>query len=167
MASGNKRYRAIKERLEVYRNDKDTHKPLGKEATSTPVEQYLADPVLTTDAHITKSETTARLRHEESQEPPTTQQHPNRGSNSWLTLTLKSILWLLLLGFFIEIEFGVAFLITSFFYFMYAMMRGSRRKPWELSAYSVFNKNCERIEGTLGAEQFEQELRYGPTSVHR
>lgn len=40
-----------------------------------------------------------------------------------------------------------------------------RRKPWEPSAYSVFNKNFEAIEGTLTAEQFEKELRYGPTSV--
>ncbi len=42
---------------------------------------------------------------------------------------------------------------------------GSRRPRHEPSAYSVFNKDCESIDGTLTAEQFERELRYGPTNV--
>lgn len=29
-----------------------------------------------------------------------------------------------------------------------------------MSAYSVFNENCERIDGTLSAEQFEREIGY-------
>lgn len=35
------------------------------------------------------------------------------------------------------------------------------RKPWEPSAYSVFNPGCESIDGTLKPEQFEKEIRYG------
>lgn len=90
--------------------------------------------------------------------PPTT--------TSYMTL-LKVILWLLLWGFFVEVGFGAVFLITSLLYFIIVSLRGSRRKPWEPSAYSVFNRNFEAIEGTLSAEQFERELRYGPFSVKK
>ena len=89
------------------------------------------------------------------------------GHSSWRVIILKLVLWLLLWGFFIEIEFGVVFLVLSALYFMYSSMSGSRRKAWEPSPYSVFNKNCEAIEGTLSAEQFERELRYGPSFVKK
>ena len=78
---------------------------------------------------------------------------------------LKLLLWALLWGFFIEIGFGTVFLITSLLFLLVTSLRGSRRRPWEPSAYSVFNRNCEAIKGTLSAEQFERELRYGPMSV--
>ncbi|CAH2045007.1 unnamed protein product, partial [Iphiclides podalirius] len=39
------------------------------------------------------------------------------------------------------------------------------KKRGEVSAYSVFNENCTSIDGTLKAEQFEREIRYGPSSV--
>lgn len=80
---------------------------------------------------------------------------------------LKMMLWILLWGFFIEVGFGAVFFITSVLYFIIVSLRGSRRKPWEPSAYSVFNRNFEAIEGTLSAEQFERELRYGPLSVQK
>ena len=37
-------------------------------------------------------------------------------------------------------------------------MKESPKKDGELSAYSVFNPNCEQLEGTFTAEQFEREL---------
>ena len=80
---------------------------------------------------------------------------------------LKILLWGLLWGFFIEVGFGAVFFITSILYMLVASLRGSRRKPWEPSAYSVFNRNFEAIDGTLSAEQFERELRYGPMNVKR
>lgn len=40
-----------------------------------------------------------------------------------------------------------------------------KKKPGEISAYSVFNEGCESIDGTLKAEQFEREIRYGAGSV--
>ena len=83
----------------------------------------------------------------------------------WYITALYIILWLLLLGFFVEVEFGVVFIILSAFAFIVLSLRGSRRRIGELSAYSVFNENCEQIEGTLTAEQFEREMRYGPTAV--
>ena len=93
-------------------------------------------------------------------------EHPLPSSPVYMK-ALKVLLWLFLWGFFIEVEFGIAFLIVSALYFLYVSLRGSRRKPWEPSAYSVFNKNCEAIEGTLTAEQFERELRFGPSSVRK
>ena len=84
-----------------------------------------------------------------------------------LVLILKLIFWLLLWGFFIQIEFGTVFLFLSMFYWMYCSMKEGTRKPWEPSAYSVFNENCEAIEGTLSAEQFERELKFGAGAVRK
>ena len=80
---------------------------------------------------------------------------------------LKLLLWALLWGFFIEVGFGAIFFITSLLYLLVSSLRGSRRRPWEPSAYSVFNRNFEAIEGTLSAEQFERELRFGPMNVRK
>lgn len=50
---------------------------------------------------------------------------------------------------------------------MFSMLFGvyfntrTTRKKNEVSAYSVFNENCHSIDGTLKAEQFEREIRYG------
>ena len=87
------------------------------------------------------------------------------GPFNWLTFSLKLLLWILLFGFFVEIGFGQAFFVSSGIFFMVYFLKGSRRKKGELSAYSVFNKNMERLEGTLSADQFERELRYGPGAV--
>lgn len=87
--------------------------------------------------------------------------------HSWWITGLKALLWLLVWGFFIEVEFGMVYLVASGLIFIILSLRGGRKRaPDELSAYSVFNKNLETIEGTLSAEQFERELRYGPNSVH-
>ena len=40
-----------------------------------------------------------------------------------------------------------------------------KRKAGEASAYSVFNENCEAIDGTLTAQQFEREIRHGPAAA--
>ncbi|XP_070578033.1 SAYSvFN domain-containing protein 1-like [Ptychodera flava] len=91
-----------------------------------------------------------------------------RRDNSIFTkpLFLKCTLWVVLLVLFIKLEFAAVFLVLTLFYLVYASMRSDVvRKPGELSAYSVFNPNCERIDGTLTAEQFEREMMYGPGSV--
>ena len=84
---------------------------------------------------------------------------------SWFILFLKFLFWILLWGFFIQIEFGTVFFFVSMFYWVYASMQAGSRKAWEPSAYSVFNENCEAIDGTLNAEQFERELKFGAGSV--
>jgi len=65
----------------------------------------------------------------------------------------------------IELKFGMVYLLFSALFGIYFNTRTGPRPRNEVSAYSVFNKNCEAIDGTLTPEQFEREIRYGPTSV--
>ncbi|XP_038582693.1 SAYSvFN domain-containing protein 1 [Micropterus salmoides] len=79
-----------------------------------------------------------------------------------LTL-LKVLLWLVLLGLFAELEFGLPFFIISLFYWLYEGLRSpAAREPGELSAYSVFNPDCQPLLGSLTAEQLEGEMGYRP-----
>ncbi|XP_062857622.1 SAYSvFN domain-containing protein 1-like [Trichomycterus rosablanca] len=77
-----------------------------------------------------------------------------------LTL-LKVLLWLVLLGLFCELDFGLPFFLISLFYWLYEGLRSpTLRRPGEMSAYSVFNPDCQPILGTLTAEQLEGEMGY-------
>ncbi|EHB05912.1 hypothetical protein GW7_08993 [Heterocephalus glaber] len=90
---------------------------------------------------------------------------PSHGDRSFLTniTFLKVLLWLVLLGLFVELEFGLAYFVLSLFYWMYVGTRGpGEKKEGEKSAYSVFNPGCEAIQGTLTAEQLERELQIRP-----
>lgn len=79
-----------------------------------------------------------------------------------LTL-LKVLLWLVLLGLFVELEFGLPFFVLSLFYWIYEGLRSPEaRQPGELSAYSVFNPDCQPLLGSLTAEQLEGEMGYRP-----
>lgn len=79
-----------------------------------------------------------------------------------LTL-LKVLLWLVLLGLFVELEFGLPFFVISLFYWLYEGLRSpAARQPGELSAYSVFNPDCQPLLGSLTAEQLEGEMGYRP-----
>ncbi|KAK2883669.1 hypothetical protein QQF64_016660 [Cirrhinus molitorella] len=107
---------------------------------------------------------------------PHTEDHSNHLLNTtcgrWLqrvTLTnltlLKVLLWLVLLGLFSELEFGLPFFVISLFYWLYEGLRSPRaRQPGEMSAYSVFNPDCQPILGTLTAEQLEGEMGYRPVA---
>lgn len=76
---------------------------------------------------------------------------------------LKVLLWLVLLGLFAELEFGLPFFVISLFYWLYEGLRSpAPRKPGELSAYSVFNPDCQPLLGALTAEQLEGEMGYRP-----
>ncbi|KAG2467605.1 SMDC1 protein, partial [Polypterus senegalus] len=97
--------------------------------------------------------------------------YETRGQSSWLqdrlgavnVSVLKVLLWLVLLGLFAELQFGLLFFLLSLFYWMYVGTRGpAERQSGEPSAYSVFNPGCRPIQGTLTAEQFEGELGYKP-----
>ncbi|KAA0708952.1 SAYSvFN domain-containing protein 1 [Triplophysa tibetana] len=128
-------------------------------------------------------EMTVKVHHESSSESSVTpQQTPitcsqtthteaggdglSSGSGHWLLsrLTLlKVLLWLVLLGLFSELEFGFPFFLISLFYWLYEGFRSPKaRQPGELSAYSVFNPDCQPILGTLTAEQLEGEMGYRP-----
>ena len=64
---------------------------------------------------------------------------------------------------FIKIEFGAVFFLVSAILLMTSNL--GKRKAGEASAYSVFNENCEAIDGTLTAQQFEREIRHGPAAA--
>ncbi|KAK9877561.1 hypothetical protein WA026_018665 [Henosepilachna vigintioctopunctata] len=87
---------------------------------------------------------------------------------SWLQLLyylLCFIFWGTLYIVFIKLEFGTVYFISSALILMYLNTNTDPRKSGELSAYSVFNKDCISIDGTLKAEQFEREIMFGPGSV--
>lgn len=65
----------------------------------------------------------------------------------------------------IELKFGIVYLLFSAIFGIYFNTRTGPKQKNEISAYSVFNENCQSIKGTLTAEQFEREIRYGPTTV--
>ncbi|KAM9420895.1 SAYSvFN domain-containing protein 1-like [Salvelinus alpinus] len=78
-------------------------------------------------------------------------------------ILLKVLLWLVLLGLFVELEFGLPFFLISLFYWLYEGLRSpTARQPGELSAYSVFNPDCQPLLGALTAEQLEGEMGYRP-----
>ncbi len=87
-------------------------------------------------------------------------------TQDYILLVLKFALWFILFGLFVELEFGAVYFIVSMSLLIYHSMKSGSRKRNEISAYSVFNPNCERIDGTFTTEQFEKELRYGAGSVH-
>ena len=71
------------------------------------------------------------------------------------------MLWLVLWGLSIEYEFGLVYFIVSMFYWLYFSMTIKSTDDKSPSAYSVFNKNYERIDGTFTAEQFEKQMKHG------
>lgn len=60
----------------------------------------------------------------------------------------------------IHVGFGAVYFATSCFAFIWLNLGTRRRREGEMSAYSVFNPNCQSIQGTLTAEQFEAEIRH-------
>ncbi|KAL7294726.1 SAYSvFN domain-containing protein 1 [Trichogramma pretiosum] len=79
---------------------------------------------------------------------------------------LYFLLWTTIYVIAIKLEFGAVYFVLSLLVFIYYNTRTGPKKKGELSAYSVFNPNCETIQGTLDPKQFEQEIRYGGLSVH-
>ncbi|XP_052867688.1 SAYSvFN domain-containing protein 1 [Anopheles cruzii] len=76
---------------------------------------------------------------------------------TYLTYLVYFLFWVTLYAIAIELRFGVVFLMLSALLGIYFNTR-TKKSPGEISAYSVFNKNCEAIDGTLKAEQFEREI---------
>ncbi len=75
-------------------------------------------------------------------------------------LCVKLVMWVVGQVLFVKLEFGAVYFATSVFAFIWLNLGQRKRKEGELSAYSVFNPNCQTIQGTLTAEQFESEIRH-------
>lgn len=67
----------------------------------------------------------------------------------------------------IELKFGIVYLLFSALFFIYFNTRTGPKRKNEVSAYSVFNKDCESIKGTLTGEQLAGEMIYGPFAAMR
>lgn len=79
--------------------------------------------------------------------------------------SLFTAVWLSLYIYFLYLQFGAVYFVISVLIGIYLNTRTRPRKRGEVSAYSVFNENCVSIDGTLKAEQFEREIRYGAGTV--
>lgn len=157
----------VRARLSAYREGKakqQLKESITEEDNSHSTQERDADVIAPSDCvHHQAEGASSSDTQEQHQQEGGTEEHSPRPS--WYRTALKVLLWLVLWGFFIEIEFGVVYFVVSVLFFLFHSLQGSRRKPSEPSAYSVFNENCEAIDGTLTAEQFERELRLGPSSV--
>ncbi|XP_058460145.1 uncharacterized protein LOC131435871 [Malaya genurostris] len=92
-------------------------------------------------------------------EPSETQssKKPPKSYLTYITYLVYFLFWVTLYAIAIELRFGVVFLMLSGLVAIYFNTR-TEKTPGEISAYSVFNENCESIDGTLKAEQFEREI---------
>ena len=113
--------------------------------------------------------TAANRTYTYTTERPQTKSYLRQKMDDFIPRSMQIItfiaVWLGLWYKFIQLQFGAVYFAVSLLFIMYFSMR-TERDPCHLSAYSVFNPNCERIDGTFTAEQFEKELRFGPGSVH-
>ncbi|XP_037093307.1 SAYSvFN domain-containing protein 1-like isoform X2 [Pollicipes pollicipes] len=101
---------------------------------------------------------------EDQARAPATDQTPPSAS-SWLDraiLVCKVGLYLTLFAISCHFQFGAAFVVVTAIPIIYFSTGTRGRRPDEASAYSVFNPDCEAIDGTLTGEQFQREIMYGP-----
>lgn len=80
-------------------------------------------------------------------------------------LVMLFMFWFVIFTVFVHFQWGAVFFVLSALIFIFVNTRTRTRRYGEVSAYSVFNKDCKTIDGQLTAEQFEKELRYGPGTV--
>ncbi|RNA21309.1 SAY domain-containing 1 [Brachionus plicatilis] len=86
----------------------------------------------------------------------TTEPEPEEIKLNRFKLALKFLLWAILLTLFIKLEFGLVYFVCSLLVLIY--LNTNVGKKSKISAYSVFNPNVERIQGTITAEQLEKNL---------
>lgn len=84
---------------------------------------------------------------------------------TYITYCLYFLFWATCYVIAIELKFGTVYFLLSALFGVYFNTRTGPKHQNEISAYSVFNKDCHSIDGTLNAEQFEREIRYGPTGL--
>lgn len=84
---------------------------------------------------------------------------------SWKYFIIKwvicSFVWILLYLYFLSLQFGAVFFGISLLIGICLNTRTKPKKKGEISAYSVFNKDCTSIDGTITAEKLQREMLYG------
>lgn len=88
---------------------------------------------------------------------------PNQESWTYFIVkwTVYTVIWISLFMYFIMIQFGAVFFTVSVLVGIYLNTRTRPKKSGEVSAYSVFNRDCQSIDGTLNAEQLQRQMLYG------
>ncbi|CAM9187149.1 unnamed protein product [Chrysoparadoxa australica] len=71
-------------------------------------------------------------------------------------LVLKFCLWLCAWWAFSYLEFGLVFLLVCLIAMLFSHLGDGSDSTW--SAYSVFNKGCRSLLGSLNVAQFEREI---------
>lgn len=102
---------------------------------------------------------------DEAVQPTVTEPPEKKHYLSYVIYVLYFLFWATLWAIAIQLQFGIVFLLLSGIFGIYFNTRTGKKSKKEISAYSVFNKDCHSIDGTLKGEQFDKEIRYGPVSV--
>ena len=69
---------------------------------------------------------------------------------------LYFVLWLLGYLFMLEFGFGIVYLTSSIIGAIFLNL--GKRREGEMSAYSVFNPGCKRLDGTFSSDDFERNV---------
>mmetsp|Transcript_39362 Transcript_39362/g.40099 ORF Transcript_39362/g.40099 Transcript_39362/m.40099 type:complete len:199 (+) Transcript_39362:143-739(+) len=83
--------------------------------------------------------------------------------NTWLYI----ILWTGIFSIMHRYEWGSLWVILSLFGAVFLNLGTRKEGESELSAYSVFNKGCQRLLGTMTVEQFEREILHKTDEIGR
>ncbi|KAJ2953442.1 hypothetical protein O0L34_g1036 [Tuta absoluta] len=75
--------------------------------------------------------------------------------------TIYTIIWATGWMFFIMQGFGAVYFAISILIGICLNTSVRKKRPGEASAYSVFNKNCESIDGDLKAEELQRQMMMG------
>jgi hypothetical protein len=81
-----------------------------------------------------------------------------RSFMTYCTWLIYFLIWITLYAIAIKLLFGTVFFMFSILIGICVNTRVKPRGQKEPSAYSVFNQNCEAIDGTFKAEMFEKQL---------
>lgn len=158
---------SIKDKLEAYRRQK-------RKAEMTESIKYAINNVLPWNGNKTPTDSTVLLATNDVEDVEDVESNSSDDSTDQsqcsvltaVTNLLYFLLWVTLYIIAIKYEFGAIYFILTMLIFIWLNTGTKRKKPGELSAYSVFNPNCKPIEGALDASRLEQEIRYGIVSLH-
>ncbi|XP_050444992.1 uncharacterized protein LOC126848267 [Cataglyphis hispanica] len=160
---------SINERLEAYRRKK--HKEKIMETIKNSVTNVISwnhnngseksAGELTKDEEVKLCEQHLDIQDEEDVSSEENVQQSKSTVITKVIYLLYFLLWVTLYAIALKYEFGAVYFILSALVFIYLNTRSGPKRRGEPSAYSVFNPNCEAIQGTLDATQFEREIRYG------
>ena len=116
--------------------------------------------------HSSSSNSKSKIRRRRSKtnatEPTKVQVDPKAEKTitfmNYLQLFLQLLVWVFFYIGFLKLGFGAVFFVISGLWFVWTNTRKEGRREGEASAYSVFNPNCEALDGTLKAEDLERQL---------